>query len=98
LLDGVYISSEAGMRKPEPAFLERLLKAEGLAPGDCVLVGNDLSTDMAVAAACGVKGIFLNTDGLTEKEIAHGFQSLVADYNADLEAIPSGSLALLLTK
>ncbi|MGX8698833.1 MAG: HAD family hydrolase, partial [bacterium] len=29
LLDGVYISSEAGMRKPEPAFLERLLKAEG---------------------------------------------------------------------
>ncbi|MCR5665142.1 MAG: HAD family hydrolase [Oscillospiraceae bacterium] len=67
--DAIYLSSDAGMAKPEPAFLEKLLREQGLDREDCVMVGNDWSSDMLVAASCGVDGVYLNTGGHSEAEI-----------------------------
>jgi putative hydrolase of the HAD superfamily len=61
--DGIRISSNAGLRKPDPQFMRLLLTEEGLDPADCVMIGNEMESDMAVAAACGVDGFYLPEEG-----------------------------------
>lgn len=68
-LDGVYISSEKQMKKPQPEFMEELLEEFSIDKGKAVMVGNDLRSDMTIAGACGMKGIYLNTFGLDNKTI-----------------------------
>ena len=63
LFDGIRISSDAGIRKPDPRFMRMLLTEEGLDPGDCLMIGNETESDMAVAAACGVDGFLLEGEG-----------------------------------
>ena len=61
--DGIYISSDRGIKKPEPRFLLQLMEEHELAPAETVMIGNDPATDMAVARACGVHGILVSSDG-----------------------------------
>ena len=68
LLDSVYISSDCGMKKPQPQFMKKLLAEQGLS--DCVMVGNDFATDIAIAAACGMDAVFVNTFGYSPQRIA----------------------------
>ena len=88
--DGIRLSSDFGMAKPEAAFLEALLKEKKLAPDACVMVGNDWQSDMTVAAKCGVDGIFLNTGRFTEEQIRAGLPK------GRFRVIQSGDLAELL--
>ena len=39
--DGIYISSEAGFKKPDPRFFRLAMAREGLDAGQCLLIGND---------------------------------------------------------
>jgi len=64
-----YISSDAGIKKPDPHFLEMLLSAEGLDRKDCVMVGNDLDSDMKMAGDCGMDGILINTYPYSASEL-----------------------------
>jgi len=59
--EATYISSDAGIKKPDPQFLEMLLSAEGLDRSECLMVGNDLDSDMKIAGECGMDGILVNT-------------------------------------
>ncbi len=67
--DAIYISSEAGYKKPAPEFIGLLLKEQHLDPKDCVMVGNDLSSDMETAHLAGMEGILLNTFPYSESEL-----------------------------
>ena len=58
--DTIYLSSDAGICKPQPEFLKQVLDDYGLNPSETVMVGNDLTTDIAVAKAVGIDGILLN--------------------------------------
>ena len=75
LLDSVYISSDCGMKKPQLQFIKKLLAEQGLLDADgrpladCVMVGNDFATDIAIAAACGVDAVFVNTVGYSPQRI-----------------------------
>lgn len=59
--DAVYISSDHDLKKPDKRFMEILLRNEGLAEEESVMVGNEIRSDAAVAGACGVDSIILNT-------------------------------------
>ena len=39
--DGILLSSDAGVKKPDPAFYEMLLKQYHLDPAECLMTGND---------------------------------------------------------
>jgi putative hydrolase of the HAD superfamily len=52
--DGVYISSEAGCKKPDPRFFRLLLAQEGLDAADCLMIGNDPLCDGEGAKAVGM--------------------------------------------
>ena len=61
--DDIFISSDRGIKKPDPRFLQELMQKHAMDPAETVMIGNDPDTDMAVAAACGVQGILVSSDG-----------------------------------
>ena len=67
--DAIYLSSDAGICKPQPEFLKQVLDDHGLKPSETVMVGNDLTTDIAVAEAVGIDGILLNTFPYSRREL-----------------------------
>jgi epoxide hydrolase-like predicted phosphatase len=56
LFDGVVISGEVGLHKPEPAIFELGAEKVGLEPGDCVFV-DDLRENCAGAEAVGMTAV-----------------------------------------
>ncbi len=57
LLDVIVISSEVGMRKPEPGIFQLALEQLGVDPLDAVFVGDRLDTDVQGAANVGMTTI-----------------------------------------
>ena len=84
--DRVFISSDLGIKKPQGAFLERLLEDAKLDPADCVMIGNEIESDIAVARACGVDSVYLNT-----------WQEEEAKLRARLAPLPAGETRLILS-
>lgn len=77
--DAVYLSSDFGAAKPESAFLEALLREQGLRRGDCLMVGNDPQTDLAVAQSCGVDAVLFDSYGLARPgdRVIHRMEELL---------------------
>ncbi|HFU4123581.1 TPA: HAD family hydrolase [Streptococcus suis] len=69
LMEKIYMSSDFRIKKPEPAFLELLLEEQQVKLDEAVLVGNDLTTDIAIAQELGMDAILLNTFPYSQEEI-----------------------------
>ncbi len=80
--DAFYISSDAGIKKPQPEYMQKLLSEQGLSVEDCVMIGNEVRSDIAVAMMCGMDSIYLNTFNLTEEEIEAQLDKLVENVKA----------------
>lgn len=61
LVETIYLSSDYQMKKPDPDFLQMVLEENQLHSEETVIVGNDLSSDIAIAQTAGIDGILLNT-------------------------------------
>lgn len=95
LFDAVYISSDCRVRKPDPSFMEILLKEQNLDRRECVMIGNDFSSDIRIAMDCGMDSIFLNTDGYSKEERERRMKEVLRpDYRPRI--IESGNIAELL--
>ncbi len=66
--DDTLLSSDAGVRKPSPAIMRRLLEENGLEAGSCVMVGNDRRADIALANAFGMDSVYIKTETSVEEE------------------------------
>ena len=60
-LDGIYISSDYGCRKPDVRFFQALLNEQKLDPQSCLMIGNDRDTDIAGAKAAGLDTFYMHT-------------------------------------
>ena len=60
--DGMVLSSDAGIKKPDEAIFEYLLSKYGLRPETCVMIGNDVEADMFGAASAGLAGCYIHTN------------------------------------
>lgn len=60
-LDGIYLSSDYGCRKPDTRFYRALLEERGLEPDRCLMIGNDRETDIAGAKAAGLATVYMHT-------------------------------------
>ncbi|MBQ6587416.1 MAG: HAD family hydrolase [Butyrivibrio sp.] len=67
--DDIFISSDKGIKKPQREFLEKLIKDNSLISEKCVMIGNDLCSDVGVAFANGINSVFLNTYDYSDKKI-----------------------------
>ena len=59
--DGILLSSDAGVKKPDPAFYEMLLKQYHLDPAECLMTGNDDIADCHGAASAGIASCYVAT-------------------------------------
>lgn len=59
--DGILLSSEAGVKKPDSAFFRALLEKCHIDPGESVMVGNDDVADCHGAAGVGMDSLYLCT-------------------------------------
>lgn len=60
-LDGIYISSDYGCRKPDLRFYRALMAEQNLDPARCLMIGNDRQTDIAGAKAAGLATLYMHT-------------------------------------
>lgn len=60
-LDGIYLSSDYGCRKPDSRFFRALLDEQQLDPAKCLMIGNDRDTDIAGATALGLDTLYMHT-------------------------------------
>ncbi len=60
--DGIFLSSEQGVKKPSKEFFERLLKTYRLSVEESVMIGNDEADDIAGAASVGMDSLYIHTD------------------------------------
>lgn len=61
-LDGIYISSDYRCRKPDRRFFQALLDEQNLIPEHCLMIGNDLHTDIGGAKAAGLDTLYMHTN------------------------------------
>ena len=59
--DGILISSEEGCRKPSPVFYRRLIERFDLSPENCLMMGNDMNTDIRGAKAVLMDTLYIHT-------------------------------------
>lgn len=60
--DGIYLSSDYGVKKPDSSFFRVLLEAEGIIPTDAVMVGNDGICDILGAQQVGMSAIYIRSN------------------------------------
>lgn len=66
--DGILISSDYGVKKPDPTFFKVLLEHYQLQPKDCIMIGNDAKTDIAGAASVGMDTCYMHSNLSPEYE------------------------------
>jgi HAD superfamily hydrolase (TIGR01549 family) len=57
------ISEEVGVAKPAPEIFLRACEALGISPGDCLMIGDSLGSDIAGAMNCGMDSCWVNLQG-----------------------------------
>lgn len=68
-MDAIFLSSDFGVRKPNPRFMKLLLKENKLKHNECIMVGNDFTSDIRIAMEADMPSIFLNTDGYSKHDL-----------------------------
>jgi putative hydrolase of the HAD superfamily len=58
----IYISSGYKIAKPDEDFFKILLEKEHLSPADCLMIGNDHTTDIEGANRLGMDSIYIHTN------------------------------------
>ena len=61
-LDGIYISSDFRCRKPDLRFFRALIEEQKLDPNTCLMIGNDLHTDIGGAKNAGLDTLYMHTN------------------------------------
>ena len=61
-LDGIYLSSDYRCRKPDTRFFQALIDERNLDPKKCLMIGNDLLTDIGGAKAAGLDTLYMHTN------------------------------------
>ena len=82
----IYLSSDYNCRKPDRRFFELLHTDAGLNFSDCLMIGNDLSTDIAGAKAAGMDAFYIHSNispSLPPEELARLNPKLLPDYRTE---------------
>jgi putative hydrolase of the HAD superfamily len=61
-LDGIYISSDYRCRKPDVRFFNALIEEQKLDRAKCLMIGNDLHTDIGGAKAAGLATFYMHSN------------------------------------
>lgn len=77
--DGILISSDEGCMKPDPEFYKTCFFRYSLDPAQCIMIGNELKSDMAGAYAAGIDGFYINRESVFHEQPEHTYQYVSKD-------------------
>lgn len=60
--DGIFISSEVGVKKPGKEFYQKLITTYGLDPARSIMIGNDIKADILGAKAVGLHTLYIHSN------------------------------------
>jgi len=60
--DGIMISSEEKACNPQKQFFDKLIEKYSLDPAECLMVGNDMNSDMLGAESAGIDGLYIHQE------------------------------------
>lgn len=60
--DGIYLSSDYGVKKPDRRFFDALLRERGILPEQAVMIGNDGRCDIEGARAVGLSTVYIRSN------------------------------------
>lgn len=84
--DKIFISSDWGVKKPDPAYFQLALDAAGTPPERCLMTGNSPQDDMEPARRLGLRTCFLDTDQVKDRPVCDLYCD-GADYATLLHAV-----------
>ena len=61
VFDGIFLSSDFGMKKPAAAFFSAALEQAGLSADEVLMIGNDPAADICGAASVGMESRYIHT-------------------------------------
>ena len=62
-MDGIFLSEEVGFEKPAAAFFDRVFEKIGVARGECLIVGDSLSSEIRGGNNAGIRTCWYNPAG-----------------------------------
>ena len=83
LFDGIFYSSDIGVKKPSADFMEQLLSKYHLDKKKSIMIGNDISCDVGVANACQMDSLYIHSNispALTGEPIPATYTILDGDF------------------
>lgn len=83
--DGIHLSSDYGVSKPDPGYFQAVLKNEGLLPEECIYIGNDHIADVKGASQVGMESIYIHTN--CSHQIVPEFECLLKVMDGDHQKI-----------
>ncbi len=69
LFDGMMLSSDYRVMKPEPVFMQTLLTQYAMQAAESIMVGNEFGSDADIALSCGMRCVILNTGRMTKRAL-----------------------------
>ena len=63
--DKIYLSSDYGVKKPNPKFFKILMNENNLNPFETIMIGNDANADIKGAWKVGLRAIYMETETST---------------------------------
>lgn len=92
--DGLMISSEERLCKPQKQFFQKLIAKYDLQPASCLMVGNDKNADMLGAKSVGIDGLYIHQeispDVRDESEVTARWKIMDGDVHQILPIILGG--------
>lgn len=62
LFDGIYLSSDYGVKKPDLRFFQILLRERAISPESAVMIGNDGACDVGGGKAAGLDTLYIRSN------------------------------------
>ena len=78
--DGIFISSEVGVKKPGKEFYETLLGTYQMDPARSIMTGNDIKADILGAKAVGLNTLYIYSNISPQEDLVQQGMDFGADY------------------
>ena len=82
-LDGLFISEDMGITKPDPAFFEYIVRMIGADKENCIMVGDSLSSDMLGAKNASLTSVWFTPSGNRTERLSEIMQEYRIDHVAE---------------
>lgn len=85
--DKIFTSRELGFTKTALGFFRELSYQLGVAPGDCLMVGNDLNKDIQPAREAGMQAVWCNSETAGKKLLAEIRRTVDGSLSKELQEL-----------